>query len=384
MFYNLHAMDAREKFLYLSKSDGASLDKDGEVEDARQADAGMPVSYVSAGGRKIPVLKTLLTSACERDCAYCPFRAGRDGRRVSFKPEEFASISSEMCRRGLAEGLLLSSGIAGGSVSTQDRLLATARLLRKKEKFRGYLHLKLMPGAEKDQILEAMTLADRVSVNLEAPGERYLHKLAPHKKFREELFETLRKADEIRRSVDPRDYGRNRWPSLVTQFVVGAAGEEDEALLSWSERLLKDLRVTRVYFSAFRPIPGTPLAEHQPESPERTRRLYRAFFLLRDYGFSLDELPWDERGNLLPDDPKEAWAKKHLSEAPVEINEASREELLRIPGIGRIRAELLIRARRESRIERLEQLRALGMPAGKMAPYILLNGRRPVHQLELF
>ncbi len=377
-------MDAREKFLYLSKSDGASLDKDGEVEDARQADAGMPVSYVSAGGRKIPVLKTLLTSACERDCAYCPFRAGRDGRRVSFKPEEFASISSEMCRRGLAEGLLLSSGIAGGSVSTQDRLLATARLLRKKEKFRGYLHLKLMPGAEKDQILEAMTLADRVSVNLEAPGERYLHKLAPHKKFREELFETLRKADEIRRSVDPRDYGRNRWPSLVTQFVVGAAGEEDEALLSWSERLLKDLRVTRVYFSAFRPIPGTPLAEHQPESPERTRRLYRAFFLLRDYGFSLDELPWDERGNLLPDDPKEAWAKKHLSEAPVEINEASREELLRIPGIGRIRAELLIRARRESRIERLEQLRALGMPAGKMAPYILLNGRRPVHQLELF
>ena len=377
-------MDAREKFLYLSKSDGASLDKDGEVEEARQADAGMPVSYVSAGGRKIPVLKTLLTSACERDCAYCPFRAGRDGRRVSFKPEEFASISSEMCRRGLAEGLLLSSGIAGGSVSTQDRLLATARLLRKKEKFRGYLHLKLMPGAEKDQILEAMTLADRVSVNLEAPGERYLHKLAPHKKFREELFETLRKADEIRRSVDPRDYGRNRWPSLVTQFVVGAAGEEDEALLSWSERLLKDLRVTRVYFSAFRPIPGTPLAEHQPESPERTRRLYRAFFLLRDYGFSLDELPWDERGNLLPDDPKEAWAKKHLSEAPVEINEASREELLRIPGIGRIRAELLIRARRESRIERLEQLRALGMPAGKMAPYILLNGRRPVHQLELF
>ncbi len=384
MFYNLRAMDAREKFLYLSKSDGASLDKDGEVEDARQADAGMPVSYVSAGGRKIPVLKTLLTSACERDCAYCPFRAGRDGRRVSFKPEEFASISSEMCRRGLAEGLLLSSGIAGGSVSTQDRLLATARLLRKKEKFRGYLHLKLMPGAEKDQILEAMTLADRVSVNLEAPGERYLHKLAPHKKFREELFETLRKADEIRRSVDPRDYGRNRWPSLVTQFVVGAAGEEDEALLSWSERLLKDLRVTRVYFSAFRPIPGTPLAEHQPESPERTRRLYRAFFLLRDYGFSLDELPWDERGNLLPDDPKEAWAKKHLSEAPVEINEASREELLRIPGIGRIRAELLIRARRESRIERLEQLRALGMPAGKMAPYIMLNGRRPVHQLELF
>jgi predicted DNA-binding helix-hairpin-helix protein len=384
LIYNQTAMDAIEKLSHLTRD--ADLDVDGEPgggTNGNHADS-LPVSYVSAGGKRVPVLKTLLTSACERDCAYCPFRAGRDSRRVTFKPEEFAAIAENMCRRGLANGLLLSSGIAGGSISTQDRLLDTAKLLREKHRFRGYLHLKLMPGAERDQILEAMTLADRVSVNLEAPGEPYLSKLAPHKRFWEELFQTLQAAEEIRRTEDPRSYGRERWPSLVTQFVVGAAGEKDRDLISWSERILKDLRLARVYYSPFRPIPGTPLSYHPAESPERAHRLYSAFFLLRDYGFSAEELPWTEEGSLMPGDPKENWAKAHLVESPVEINTASLEELIRIPGIGKKRAQMLIKARRLSRIKDAYQLRRMGLPVEKMSPYILLDGRRPVQQLRLF
>ncbi len=377
-------MDAMEKSLLLFKD--ADLEKDGGAiaEKGDTAPPKLPVSYVTAGNRKVPVLKTLLTSACERDCAYCPFRAGRDGRRITFKPEEFATFADEMHRHRIVEGVFLSSGIAGGSIATQDRLLTTATLLRKKHEFKGYLHLKLMPGAEKDQILQAMTLADRVSVNLEAPGESYLHRLAPHKQFWDELLRTLQTAEEIRRNVDPRDYGRSRWPSITTQFVIGAAGEKDRDLLLWSEKLLKDLRLSRVYFSPFRPIPKTPLADLPAEAPERAVRLYRAFFLLRDYGFSADELPLTPNGQLPSGDPKELWAKLHLAESPVEVNTASREELLRIPGIGPKRAAILMAARRQSRLSDVQQLRSLGMPVDKMSPYILLDGKSPVRQLRLF
>ncbi|MBK7320818.1 radical SAM protein [Candidatus Villigracilis affinis] len=172
-------------------------------------------------GQKIVLLKTLLSSACERDCFYCPFRAGRDFRRATFKPDEFASLFSKMNRGGMAEGVFLSSGVAGGGVRTQDKLLDTADILRKKYLFKGYLHLKMMPGSEKDQVYRAMQLADRVSVNLEAPSTERLAKLAPHKIFIEELLRPLRWVEEIRRSVPAYKFWNGRYPSTVTQFVAG-------------------------------------------------------------------------------------------------------------------------------------------------------------------
>lgn len=366
---------------------GAALDREGEIEIRSKLPCGLsdlPVYYAATQGRRVPILKTLLTSACERDCAYCPFRAGRDARRTTLRPAELARLTSIAYRGGIVQGILLSSGIAGGGIVTQDRLLKAAHLLRRKYKFRGYLHLKLMPGAEKEQILQAMRLADRVSVNLEAPGSAYLTRLAPRKDFWKELFHTLATAEEIRRTYDPRDFGRTRWPSLVTQFVVGAAGERDIDLLHWSERLVRQLHLARVYYSPFRPIPQTPLEHVPPERLARTKRLYRAFYLLRDYGFRADELPWDSNGNLLPGDPKVLWAKRHLTEAPVEINTAPREDLLRVPGIGPKRAEIILQARQVERLRNLSQLRALGLPVEQMAPYILLDGRRPARQLSLF
>ncbi len=371
-------------------ANGAAWDRDGEPrEDTGPERAAcpraqeLPISWVSMGGKRVPILKTLLTSACERDCAYCPFRAGRDSPRTTMRPEQMASAIEQMHRRGAIRGALVSSGIAGGSVATQDRLLATAQILRRRG-FRGYLHLKLMPGAEEAQVLEAMRLADRVSVNLEAPGEPYLHRIAPHKRFQDELLRTLQKAAELRRTLDPRDFGRKRWPSLVTQFVVGAAGERDMDLLGWAGRLLREAGLARVYFSPFRPIVGTPLAGHPPEDPNRTRRLYQAFFLLRDYGFDVGEIPRTPDGNLPPGDPKALWAERHLAANPVEINTAPRELLLRIPGIGPRRVDALLEARRQGTLRTLRQLRALGIPTDRAAPYILLDGHRPPFQPSLF
>ena len=362
----------------------ADLDREaGEDEAAKRPMRAGPISWVTAGGKKMPILKALLTSACERNCAYCPFRAGRDFRRETFKPHEMAAQIELMTRRGFIRGVLLSSGIAGGSLATQDRLLKTAAMLRR-DGYTGYIHLKLMPGAEQEQILEAMRLADRVSVNLEAPGEEYLSRLAPQKQFWGELMATLTKAAKIKENLPPQRYGRERWPSLVTQFVVGAASETDRDLISWSVRLLREAAVKRVYYSAFRPIINTPLEGKAAERPERVHRLYRAFFLLRDYGFSVDELFPQNAASLPADDPKEWWAKTHLAQAPVEVNTAPPEMLMRIPGIGPVRAAAIVQARKETTIRSLTQLRKLGIPVSKAAPFILLDGHRPPHQETLW
>lgn len=331
------------------------------------------------GGKRIPLLKTLLTSACERDCAYCPFRAGRDFQRATFTPDELARVFLQLYQRGVVEGLFLSSGVAGGGPRTQDRLLAAAELLRQRYGFRGYIHLKIMPGAERDQVAAALPLADRVSVNLEAPNDQRLARLAPHKIFTSELLERLRWIQELRASQG------GRGPSSTTQFVVGAAGESDVELLSTTEYLYRNLKLARAYFSAFNPVPDTPLESLPPASPVREHRLYQASFLLRDYGFTVEELPFAGDGNLpLTEDPKLAWARQNLAQLPVELNQADREQLLRVPGIGLQGAERVLAARRQGRLRDLRDLRRLGIAADRAAPFILLDGHAPARQLRLW
>jgi predicted DNA-binding helix-hairpin-helix protein len=340
---------------------------------------------VMPGGKKIALLKTLLTSACERDCYYCPFRARRNFHRATFKPEEMAQVFAQMNHAGVAQGLFLSSGIAGGGVRTQDRLLDTIDLLRRKHTFRGYVHLKLMPGVERDQVLRAMQLADRVSINLEAPNTERLRQLAPHKLFLEELLQPLKWADEIRRTLLPSDTFKGRWPSTVTQMVVGGAGEDDLEILTTTQHVMRQLRLQRVYFSAFHPVPDTPMENHAPENPWREHRLYQASFLMRDYGFDLEEMPFTPEGRLPLDvDPKLGWARATLSEAPVEVNRADRRELLRVPGIGPKGVDAILQARRRGKLGDLRDLRALGILAARAAPFILLDGRRPERQMRLF
>jgi predicted DNA-binding helix-hairpin-helix protein len=348
---------------------------------------GLPIHMAAMpGGKRIALLKSLLTSACERNCFYCPFRAGRDFNRTTFKPDELAQTVVQLTQARVIEGAFLSSGIAGGGMRTQDRLIDTAEILRTRLNYRGYLHLKLMPGVEQAQVERAMQLADRVSVNLEAPNTNRLEQLAPMKTFMEELLAPLRMVEQIRRSQPGFRGWNGRWPSSTTQFVVGAVGESDLELLQTVSYLYRKLRLARSYFSGFFPVQDTPFEERPPTNPWREHRLYQASFLLRDYNFELEDMPFDQEGQLpLEIDPKQAWASQNLSEAPVELNRAERQDLLRVPGIGLRGAQAILNARTRGGILRsLEDLKALGVWANRAAPFILLDGHRPAVQLSLF
>jgi predicted DNA-binding helix-hairpin-helix protein len=285
----------------------------------------------------------------------------------------------------IAEGIFLSSGIVNNGVFTQDKLIETAEILRDKLAFRGYIHLKIMPGAEYAQVERAMQLADRVSINLEAPNEERLKLLAPRKLFTNELLGPLKWIHQIRRT-QPSHMGWNRhWPSSVTQFVVSAVGESDLELLVTTEYLYRQLQLKRTYYSSFNPITDTPLENVPPGSRVREHRLYEASFLLRDYGFCLEDLPFNQEGQLPLDvDPKYAWAKENLKDQPVDVNHAERHLLLRIPGIGPKSVNSILQNRIKQKITTLEELHGLGVNIKRAAPFIVINGKLPVYQSSFF
>ena len=340
------------------------------------------------GGRSTPkmrLLKTMLTTACERNCNYCPFRAGRNYKRVNFKPEEMAKTFMALADKGTANGIFLSSGILKGGVTTQDKLLDTVEILRKKHEFKGYVHLKVMPGAERDQMMRAMELADRVSVNMEAPTVEHLRFLAPMKGLVDELLRPLRWADEIRRYHRPDNAYDGKWASTVTQFVVGAAQDTDLEYLKATDYLYNKIGLRRTYYSAFKPIHDTPLDNLPAENPVREHRLYQASYMLRDYGWDMEDLPFAQNGRLPIDvDPKLAWAQVNLQDRPTEVNRASREQLLRVPGIGPGSAEKIIKARRQGKLKSLHHLRQLGIATKRLQEFVLLDGVQPNRQLRLF
>ncbi|HEY60920.1 MAG TPA: radical SAM protein [Anaerolineae bacterium] len=336
-------------------------------------------------GKRIKLLKSLLSSFCENNCFYCPFRAGRDFHRETFRPDEYARLIMNMYQAGIIQGAFISSGIAGSSVRVQDKLLETAEILRYKLHYSGYLHLKLMPGIEFAQVEQAMRLADRVSLNLEAPNPERLAILAPEKSFNSQLLKPLEWVQEIRRNHPSGQAWKKRWPSSTTQFVVGGAGESDNELLKTTQYLYHKLGLSRAYFSLFRPIINTPFENHKPIPLKREQRLYQASFLMRDYSFSLEELYFDRHHNLPLDiDPKSAWAKKHYITYPVEVNRADKHELLRIPGIGPKSVSTILKARKSHQFKDIAELGKLGISAKRVAPYILLAGKKPPLQLALF
>ncbi len=350
---------------------------------ARRQDKISVSDAVMPNGKRIKLLKSQLSTVCERNCYYCPFRSGRDFQRATFKPDEFANIFMSLYQARLAEGIFLSSAIVNNGLSTQDKLLDAADILRNKLHYRGYIHLKIMPGAEYAQVERAMQLADRVSINLEAPTSEHLHKLAPRKHFVNELVQPLRWIDHIRRTQPGYQGWNNHWPSSVTQFVISAVGETDLDLLTTTEYLYKQLGLKRTYYSSFDPIPDTPLENVPPGSPQREFRLYEASFLLRDYGFCLEELPFDPQGHLpLNVDPKLAWAQQNLASAPVEINRVDRQELLRVPGIGPKGARAILNARRQNNLIRPDQLQAIGINLKRASPFILINGKSASFQMS--
>lgn len=336
---------------------------------------------IRSDGKRIPIVKTLMTSACEKDCYYCATRRGRNSlRRETFKPEELAAGFNIIHQRGFAEGLFLSSGVIGGGTRTMEKTIAAVDILRRKYAFRGYVHLKLMPGAERASIERAVELADRVSVNLEAPNTARLQKLSGTKAFTQELLAPMRAARALMRERP--ELART---SIVTQFVVGPAGETDREIISTAASLYRELALARIYYSAFHPVDDTPLENHAPTNPLRELRLYQTDFLLRQYGFTFDELMFDPDGLLpLHTDPKTAYAVAHPDKFPLDVQRAGREELLRVPGLGPKSVERLLRLRHSHTFTTIQELKRLGADADRAAPFILLNGKTPAHQLALF
>ncbi|MBN1267221.1 MAG: hypothetical protein JXA25_17145 [Anaerolineales bacterium] len=358
----------------------------GEKNAAVTTDCRALPIYHSAlpGGRRAPLLKAMITTTCERRCHYCAFHPSTNIPRIQFTADEMASIFMQLFESGRVHGLFLSSGITNGGANAQNIILDTAHILRHRYAFRGYLHLKIMPGAEIGQVLQAMRLADRVSVNLEAPSAHRLKILAPKKQFGEELLQPLQWIEQLRLSQIPETSFHNRWPSSSTQFVVGASGESDLEILQASQHLFTHLKLARIYYQAFSPQPGTPFENLPPEQPSREHHLYQASILLKQYNFDVEELPFDASGNL-PEtsDPKLALARNTLAEDPVEINHAPLEHLLRIPGIGPTGAMSILKARKTGALNDLSQLTRLGIFAERAAPFILLDGQRPSYQMKL-
>jgi predicted DNA-binding helix-hairpin-helix protein len=329
-------------------------------------------------GRRVPMLKVLQASGCERSCVYCAQRCGGQGRPRDLAPEQLANAFMELLRGRQVAGLFLSSAIRGGAVATMDRMLATADLLRRRYAFRGYIHLKMIPGCRPDQIDEAMRLATRLSVNLEAPSAAHLARIAPGKSLEDHILAPMRQvASAIAAGQFPRG-------GQTTQLLVGADGENDRELVRAADWSYRQLGLARVYYSALQPVPGTPMSGRPPIPFLREHRLYQTDFLLRSYGFSLSEIPFDESGALsLETDPKTSWASRHPELFPMEINRAALGDLLRVPGIGPRSARRLLQMRRQEHLLDLDAVRAAGAAWKIAAPYLLLDGKPAERQLRL-
>jgi len=344
---------------------------------------------VMPDGRRIAMLKVLMTNACENDCRYCAQRASRDCRRISFQPEELARLFDSLRTQRRVEGIFLSSSVRGSADRTMEQMITAIEIIRFKYAFPGYVHLKILPGTQKGAIERAVELADRVSLNLEAPSPERLAYLSEAKDFENDLLKRLHWARECitAQPVQPRLSGQcgHGRAGITTQFVVGAAHESDQEILGMSDQLYRDISLSRAYYSAFQPVPDTPLENQAATPPLREHRLYQSDWLLRKYGFRFGELVFDEVGNLpMEADPKMIWAQTHPERFPIEVNRAAREELLRIPGIGPRSAARILRLRHDSKFRHIEDLRRVGVVVSRALPYVLLEGRCFPTQLSLW
>lgn len=328
-------------------------------------------------GRCVTLLKVLFTNKCIHDCKYC-FNSATHRNRASFEPNELVKLFMNLYLRNYVEGLFLSSGICQNAEKTMEGMIETVRLLRLKEKFEGYIHLKVLPSAPYYLIKDGSNFADRLSVNCEAPNSSRFRDLSSTKEFKSDILTRIAWIKGLKkRKLIPAGH--------TTQYVVGSA--TDREFLKMSLWLYDKMLLNRAYYSAFSPIEGTPL-EKEPATPViREHRLYQADWLLRiyDFKFSELELAFNDQGNIpLTKDPKLLIAKADPDKFPLEINEASFEDLLHIPGIGPISARRLIRLRKNGiTIEDFHQLKNIGVVLKRARPFIVVARKRQT-QLDNF
>ncbi|MEW5744533.1 MAG: radical SAM protein [Nitrospirota bacterium] len=327
------------------------------------------------GGYSV-LLKTLLSNACVNDCKYCPLRARTDMRRCTLLPEEIVRVFLDYYRRRKVFGLFLSSGVIGSPDHTMDRITAVARLLRYKHGFKGYIHLKVIPGASDAAIEESLALANSVSLNIETPGKKHFDLLSNNKDYHNDILRPLKLMSALT--------GKGMRFSKVkctTQFIVGASDEKDAEIVDYLFGLYRRMNFRRVYFSAYQKglgDPGIPGERHVLTTPDelfvREHRLYQVDFLCRKYGFDKSDIIFGEDGNLRLDrDPKELWAERHPEFYPVRINTADKEALLRVPGLGPDTVQKILKARREGRIARLEDIGVKGRRGERIKRFVIVE-----------
>ncbi len=320
------------------------------------------------GGRSV-LFKTLLSNACSNDCSYCPLRAGHDVRRCTLGEEEIVGAFLDYYNRGEVFGLFLTSGVLGSPDATMERINRVARILRRRHGFRGYIHLKILPGSSDAAIEEALSLSSAVSLNIETPGAKHLARLSSRKRFTEDIVEPIKRISRLTARGNRYEQVRQ-----TTQFVVGAAGETDSEIIRYVWGLYDRLGLHRVYYSAYQQ--GAGLREPGYREPAaagggrsgggllREHRLYQADFLMRRYGFTESDICLDDAGNLsLEVDPKELWARRHPEYFPLDVNKASRQELLRVPGLGEVSVDRILQQRNASKLRNLE---SVGRPSSRL------------------
>lgn len=357
--------------------------------------AGLCHSF-AADGRCITLLKVLMTNVCIYNCAYCVNRIDNDSPRTLFKPRELADLTIAFYRRNYIEGLFLSSGVIKSPDYTTELMIKTLTILRHEYQFRGYIHAKAVPGTSPDLLDQLGHLADRMSVNLELPSKESLRLLAPEKS-QHDFFAPMRQIrDSITEDKDTRALLRKNTTFLTqapikrssesgrafapagqsTQMIIGASPESDYQILTLSSALYQKLSLKRVFFSAYLPVnQDKRLPQTDGIALNREHRLYQADWLLRFYKFDVNELIDKEHPFLDTDvDPKANWALNHLEFFPVEVQKATLEELLRVPGIGPKGARLILQARKKHRLAENE-LKKLGIALKRSRFFITCNGK---------
>jgi len=381
-----------------SSGSTAKDSRNGKGVGSTNSGMGICHSY-TPDGRCISLLKILLTNFCIYECSYCINRASSTVERARFSVEEVVKLTIDFYKRNYIEGLFLSSGIIQSSDYTMEQLVSVAKTLRKDHDFRGYIHLKTIPDASPELLRQAGLYADRLSINIELPSEQSLALYAPEKspitihdsmgKLREhidESKESRRKRTGIQSGQKKAKKSRFMFSPAgqSTQMIVGADDSNDAKILTLSSSLYHRYQMRRVYYSAFSPIPNAAEAL-PPQAPPlvREHRLYQADWLLRFYGFDVGEITENGKNKTEQDgmldldiDPKLAWALRHREFFPVDINRASREVLIRIPGIGAITANKIIKARKFRRL-RYVDLKKCGVSTKKSGPFIQTLDHNP-------
>ncbi len=323
------------------------------------------------GGTSV-LFKTLISNVCTNDCKYCPLREERDIRRCTLSPEETARVFLDYYNQKKVFGLFLSSGVIGSPDATMERLNGTARLLRRRHHFQGYIHLKIIPGAAAAAIEEAVSLASAVSLNIETPGAKNLAKLSGRKDYLRDIIEPMKRISQLTARG-----ARFQKVKQTTQFIVGPAGESDAEIVRYMWGLYDRLRLHRIYFSAYQrglgdgSLPAEQAGRSLGDPFLREHRLYQVDFLMRKYGFQEGDILFDGAGNLsLEADPKEVWAANHPEFFPLNVNRASRLDLLHVPGLGPVTVHRILRLRRTQRIGRCEDIAVGGKRLEKARRYL--------------